>query len=141
VPDTPQTIPAIAKELRTLWEELQVNDKLSGWVSAAKYLGGHVHKKDEDYSLSGKYLVELDTHAKTTSVTYFPPDYLDEAVSQYEIIEMVNAETRRTHGIVKYAVLISVQSVDMLEMAYPNYYGDTKSFIMDIWSALNENEQ
>lgn len=70
------------------------------------------------------YLLELDPSADTTKITGFSKDQQEKATDQYLAVEKTLKDRPGTE-----AVLVSVDSIDLLRKAYPNYFLDTKVFV------------
>jgi hypothetical protein len=75
----------------------------------------------------------LDPINKTLTTTPFKNDELEKAYEMYLRIEKATEKRPEIQ-----AVLVSVESVEALRAAYPNYYLDTGAFIDAMKQALGE---
>lgn len=71
----------------------------------------------------GYYLLQLDPAAEKLSITGFSKEALPEAQAKYADAEQVVQKNPGTD-----AVFVSVDSLALLERAYPNYFADTRMF-------------
>lgn len=125
IPNTPTNRSALLTELRTWAAELEVERRLQAYGDALQTL--------EDPSVSGAhyFLLALDPKADTTTIRGFSRAELEEATKQYLDIERsLNADTGAE------AVLVSVESIAALKRAYPNYFLDTRAFVLALQKAL-----
>jgi Region found in RelA / SpoT proteins len=118
VPACPQDKNDLVSEIRYLSNQLNVEDILMGWGVAV-----HDILTAPAYGAAA-FLLELDTGKKTLRTTPFKSDELQRASEEYLKIE------RETEGRPEIqVVLVSVESLESLKVAYPNYYLDTGAFI------------
>lgn len=117
VPGTPSEKTHLISEIRRLSEELKVEEVLLGWGQAVQSLTASAGK-------AAAFLLELDPISKTLKTTPFSNDDLQKAYDMYLSVEK-DMEKRPEIQ----AVLVSVESVEALRAAYPNYYLDTGAFI------------
>jgi hypothetical protein len=54
------------------------------------------------------------------------------------VVVIVVPEQQIRDGYSAYAVLVSVEDVNMLREAYPNFYADTDSFVLGIRTFIEE---
>ena len=127
VPGTPETREDLIGELREIVQRLDVMQSLRGWNDTIHLL--------EDAVLPGAYqfLLELDPNKHTLRVQQFAQHNAGYAQERYEKAEK-DTESDPTMQV----VLVSVESVDRLHEAYPNYYVDTKDFIAAVQKELSE---
>jgi ppGpp synthetase/RelA/SpoT-type nucleotidyltranferase len=118
VPETPQNQAELVDEIRTLSEALLVEDNLRAWGFAAEQLMAEAPKE------AGVFLLVLDSSKKAVEITPFMPHELKEASDAYLQVEKESAERPEIQ-----TVLVSVESVEALREAYPNYFLDTDAFI------------
>ena len=115
-PGMPSSPQEFASELAALRDKLQVEFRLT--VSRAGiYLPELMTKKGAAY-----FLLQLNPTAKTFRLESYLPEEFDEARRMYASIE------QETRGAVD-VVLVSVDSIDVLRKAYPNYFYDVHEFI------------
>jgi ppGpp synthetase/RelA/SpoT-type nucleotidyltranferase len=125
VPGTPEKGEHLIQEIRDLSERLSVEHVLRMW-------GYAVHRLTAEPSDAVAFLLVLDSGAKSLEITPFKAGELDKASETYARVER---ETR-DHPEVQ-AVLVSVETVEALPAAYPNFYLDTSVFI----DAMNQATQ
>jgi hypothetical protein len=123
VPGTPSPEQGLVAEIRQLSSGLKVVEKLEGYGQAMKELEERV--EDVQY-----FLLELRPSAKTLHVTGFDSHHIEKATATYLEVEKTLA------GPGDEAVLVSVDSLDKLRRAYPNYFLDTKVFLDTVDKAL-----
>lgn len=124
VPNTPTDKAALTIELSELNRILQVEQVLAGWNTVQRIVGEHLvtdEKQARDLREADFYLLMLDPNAGSISIETFTKKQLTEANAKYAAIERDQPHLQ--------AVLVSVDSLDALRFAYPNYYLDTSAFI------------
>ena len=122
VPGTPTIRHELISELREYAQSLNVQNRLKAYGNALRA----IKRRAEG---ANYYLLELDPEASALTVTGFRLTEIQEAERRYEIAEQsVRANPGRD------AVLVSVDSVNSLEKAYPNYFADTR-----IWAHPSRN--
>ena len=126
VPDTPEDSHELASELRDYVERLDVIQRLNMYGTTLRYV--------EDSMLAVKghtFLLELDSGEQTLSIQ----SYRDRAIAaeEYGAIERA-IETDPTKDV----VLVTVESLDSLRRAYPNYFLDTRVFVDSVLRAIDE---
>lgn len=127
VPDTPTLRRALTEELATYANDLNVVERLRGYRSALRAMQAPT-QTDASY-----FLLRLDPEAGTLSVRGYRSDKIAEASAQYALFEEDAAKKAR--GVD--AVLVSVESVNNLGRAYPNYFADTRVFLQLLRQALS----
>lgn len=126
VPNTPTDKSELLRELRDCANNLQVETKLSAYGAAMKQIG-----RPRGRSGRQLYLLILDTNAQTITLRGYSISHADEAFKDYsETEQMIRSKTGDE------AVLVSVDSVNMLRGAYPNYFLDTEVFRSKLKMAL-----
>jgi hypothetical protein len=118
VPGTPVRKEELATEIRKLSRDLAVEDVLRGWGFAIQRL------TEEAPRGAAAYLLELDSNNKRLTITPFMNGQLQNAADAYLKVEKATAD----HPEIQ-TVLVSVESIEALREAYPNYYLDTGEFI------------
>jgi hypothetical protein len=126
VPDTPRSATGLRKELRHLARQLSVQDYLRTYGRALRTL-------DQPRRGDKYFLLQLNTSAKTVSVRGYKSSAFDKATSDYLLAE----ERSISNAHLTDAVLVSVDSLDNLRRAYPNYFLDTTLFINAMERALS----
>lgn len=128
VPGTPTRKRELIQELRHCANELDVINKLETYgqtiqdvITVPPKGGGRRHY----------LLLNMDTHARQTTVTGFTKEQAQEASSAYTELEKSLGENPSTN-----AVLVSVQRIGQLHRAYPNYFLDAQLFVDALERAL-----
>lgn len=130
VPNTPMQSDKLLQELRHYANLLNVKSKLTAFSSALRTLG----TGQPGLELAHFYLLELDPSANELTVTGFRAQELVQAADKYAEAEKRVAEKPGTD-----AVLVSVDSLNALERAYPNYFADTGVFLQLMEQALTDS--
>lgn len=120
VPNTPTQADDLLIELKHYADALNVKSRLNAFGSALRTLG----TGQPGLELAHFYLLELDPTANELTITGFRVSELQEASERYSEAEKKVAEKPGTD-----AVLVSVDSLNALERAYPNYFADTGIFL------------
>jgi len=129
VPGTPEGERELIRELRYLAHELDVDTKLNGY---SKVLGNITERTtDEHY-----YLMELTPSQGSLIITGFPRQETEKASKMY-----AEAEQRAKNIPGADAVLVSVDSITALTKAYPNYFADTRLFVLLLGDALTGRQR
>jgi hypothetical protein len=125
VPGTPTDRVELVTELRECVKELRVISVLNGWRQALRYLTG------QHTSGASSFLLLLDTDANTMQVKGFTDENIARASDEY-----LQAEQEIKDRPASQAVLVSVQSVQGLRGAFPNYFADTQAFVEAVKRAI-----
>ena len=112
----------LVEEFSRLESELGVFDKLSAFTSVVKAVSGVENKRADGY-----YLLILNTEKKETSFIPFAPNQQQLAEQMYMLMEQ-NDKGNQNIDI----VLAAAGDMKDLRTAYPNYFADTKSFIISL---------
>jgi Region found in RelA / SpoT proteins len=127
VPDTPTERRLLKKELTDYVERLDVENHLSVYAAALN-TPEEAGAKDAHY-----FLLELDVSTKRVKITGYKADELEKASKDYLSAERgtISGQSGRD------AVLVSVDSLEALKKAYPNYFLDTHRFIQAVKQAIS----
>ncbi|MGH9699141.1 MAG: RelA/SpoT domain-containing protein [Candidatus Acidiferrales bacterium] len=121
VPGTPADKGQIVQQLRDLIGGTDIKSSLRAWndtvhiLEAKEPAGGHF------------YLLVLDPVKRSLQVQSFKKDEAGKSQTAYDKAEKEAESAPNTQ-----VVLVSVDDLDALRKAYPNYYVDTKDFITAI---------
>lgn len=126
VPNTPTRPDDLRDELRVYTQRLDVINRLTTFGQALRTLEPTNTQRKAHY-----FLLILDPPANSITVTGYKYHELGEASKQYLEAERISKE-RGTD-----VVLVSVESMDALRRAYPNYFLDTKIFIDAVQQAIS----
>lgn len=127
VPGTPRAKRELIAELRHYSRLLNVTNRLQEYSRALK----RITSAEGEIAGAHLYLLELAPAAGTLKITGFRADEQEEADRRY-----AEAEARNTGGVTD-AVLVSVESINSLSRAYPNYFADTRIFVELLNQALS----
>ena len=127
VPNTPSDPVELRIELRRLIGSLKVRKRLRGWTKALTVL------RREEMADAKWILLVLDVAEDTIRTTGFTdPKKAVLAVSAIETsVDAAHLD----------AVLVSVNSIQSLRAAYPNYYADTAAFVTALNVALRDPQK
>ena len=125
VPGTPELLHDLLRELRTIEKHEQMFTSLLSWNNTIHYIE---ESKNTD---AHTFLMELDPTKRTLQVFQFTKKGLMEAQEQYKLKEK---EVENDPQI--QVVLVSVERVNDLRKAYPNYFVDTKEFVKAVQKEL-----
>lgn len=103
---------------------LGIEEKLSGFTVAADHIYKKSKGKGQQY-----HLIILNFGTRKLNVNSYMIKDLDKANKDYTDIER-----KISDGEPLQAVLVSIDSIDILRKAYPNYFLDTREFIKKIES-------
>jgi len=119
VPGTPDDAEEIIRELHQIMARTPIMQSLSDWNDTVHLLEIEDPQPGEQF-----YLLVLDAEGRTLSVEPFSKE---EAVKAQRAYDKAEKETEGNPN--KQTVLVSVEDVNALRKAYPNYYVDTQGFI------------
>jgi hypothetical protein len=127
VPGTPPNRRELKEELRHLAQQLNVENRLQTFGAALRTVETAGAPKKAHY-----FLLTLDPAANSVTVKAYRYHELERATSDYLTTERAIAE----QGTGADAVLVSVESMDSLRRAYPNYFLDTDAFVKAVKQAV-----
>jgi ppGpp synthetase/RelA/SpoT-type nucleotidyltranferase len=118
VPGAPSTRAEIVAQLREIIGRTNIMSSLSDWNDTVHLL------EVKDAPGASFYLLILDSASRTLRIEPFKSE---EAVKSQRAYDKAEKDTEGNPNA--QVVLVSVDHVDALRKAYPNYYVDTKGFI------------
>lgn len=118
VPGTPDTRDEIVAQLREIMLRTDIMQSLRDWNDTVHLL--EVREAPEAYF----HVLTLDLAKRTLNVRSFRRD---EAMASQAAYDKAEKETEKDPNA--QVVLVSVEDLDSLRKAYPNYYVDTKGFM------------
>ena len=124
VSNTPKSKRALMRELSKYQKKLEVEKHLVLYGHALLNVE-EVETQNADY-----FLLELNPNSMRIKITGYPHSELNRASDDYLAVE------RDSHATGVDAVLVSVDSMDALRRAYPNYFLDTHAFIAAVRRAI-----
>lgn len=125
VPNTPRD----RIELRNLIKEYSMNLHVEDHLNAYSIALQRFEQTEEDFHF---FLLHLDPRSGTIQVRGFKQAELELATSSYLKVEK---DIRSGDGTD--AVLVSVDSMELLRRAYPNYFADTHLFLQFLRKEIN----
>jgi hypothetical protein len=129
VPGTPGARAEWLPELDNLTAQLNVANRLQAYGEALQKL--EAGAEDAHY-----YLLKLDLSANRLTVTGFQQEEIARAEAEYAEAEQHVKDHPDTD-----AVLVAVESVALLQRAYPNYFADTRVFVELVKQALSGQQR
>lgn len=124
VPDTPVALPALIADLKHYVKDLDVANTLSTYGAALNV------PQTPNFKGARYYLMELVPGQRTLTIRGFQSRDLELATDAYSKVE------RALKDPGSQAVLVSVDSIDSLRAAYPNYFLDTGLFLSAMQEAI-----
>ena len=124
VPDTPENHGELLDELRHYAEKLDVVNRLNAYRTATRVLSDNSKLKNVRY-----FLLQLDRVNRKIRVRPFGRSDFHRASEAY-----LHAEGEVA---ARDTVLVSVESLDSLKRAYPNYFLDIRRFLQEVRKALS----
>ncbi len=115
VPNTPTSKDLLVAEIAALSEKLQVDRMLRVYNATIENIGS---AKDAKY-----FLIELNPDESRIRITRFKALQSEKANREYTRMEGAQAEGSRVQ-----IALVSVEHINALRRAYPNYFLDTATF-------------
>lgn len=126
IPGTPTSRAQLAAELNDYVTRLKVRERLQGYRHALQAMQRST-RADSSY-----FLLELDSAEGKLNVTGYAAKDLAEATARYADVEKLAARRQGADS-----VLVSVERVNTLSRAYPNYFADTRVFLVLLAQALS----
>jgi len=107
----------------------QIESNLSAFANAAKYI-------IEKQSANDVYhLLKLDIEKSMVIINSYPLDCFAQANQEYTKLERENTDNNNFQ-----VVLVSTESINKLQSAFPNYFLDTEEFIKNMEIIKTENK-
>lgn len=125
VPETPQSKKGLKSEIREYANKLDVVNRLNGYRAALQVAA------EPTLKTAHFFLVELDIKAKRVSVMGYSKNELDAASDEYLRVERRISDPEGAD-----AVLVSADTVAAVKRAYPNYFLDTRVFMLSVRQAI-----
>lgn len=128
VPNTPTDAKELVGELRSYAKRLDVEGTLDAYTAVLR----RTELMPELVRGARYFLLSLSPVAHSLEVRGYPSAALEAASADYLAAEKRIAEGKD----IAQAVLVSVDSFDVLRRAYPNYFLDTKSFMEEVRNVI-----
>jgi hypothetical protein len=116
----------LTNDLRDYAASLDVIDRLRAYQATLR-----ITKTDPVLKRAKYFLLELDPERQVTTITSFGSNSLEVASEHYW-----QAEQRLRNKARGDAVLVSGESLESLQRAYPNYFLDTSRFLDEVERAI-----
>jgi ppGpp synthetase/RelA/SpoT-type nucleotidyltranferase len=127
IPGTPEDKKELYRIIKQKETELQVRAKMDRWTKSLKLFDNLKNKKNLHF-----FLLELDTIQEKLTISAYSKRQEQKAISDYAAAE------KRIYGKGEYdVVLVGADTVKDLKKAYPNYFLDTKEFLINLNKILN----
>lgn len=120
VPGTPISYRDLVSEMRDYVRSLDLAKRLQAYGHAMRFLASPQHNKNDNHY----FLLEMNPAQKSVQVTTFK--FSESTLANQKYLE-VERKLKGTMGAE--AVLVSVDSLDAVRKAYPNYFLDTEVFV------------
>jgi Region found in RelA / SpoT proteins len=120
VPGTPNSYRDLVSEMRDYVRSLDLAKRLQAYGHAMRFLSSPQHDKNDNHY----FLLEMNPAQKSVQVTTFK--FSESTLANQKYLE-VERKLKGTMGAE--AVLVSVDSLDAVRKAYPNYFLDTDVFV------------
>jgi len=129
VPNTPANKKKLYAQLKEKEKELQVVNIMEGWEQAVKVFK-EVAKEKPGLKF---FLLDLDIVGGKLNLSGYTKNQEEKAISDYEKAEKRN-QGRKEYDV----VLVGADTINDLKKAYPNYFVDTKEFLINLKKILNK---
>ena len=133
IPNTPNDERKLYLSIKKKEKELKVRTKLENWTKSIKFFDDLKNKKNLHF-----FLLELDTIQEKLTISAYSKRQEEKAIKDYALAE------KKIYGRKEYdVVLVGADTTADLKKAYPNYFLDTKEFLIHLNKILNkysENE-
>ncbi|HLC91066.1 MAG TPA: RelA/SpoT domain-containing protein [Candidatus Nanoarchaeia archaeon] len=129
IPETPTDEEELYKMIKQKEMELQVRIKMNRWAKSLKLFDNLKNKKNFHF-----FLLELDTIQEKLTISAYSKRQEQKAIFDYAAAE------KKIYGRGEYdVVLVGADTVKDLKKAYPNYFLDTKEFLINLNKVLNKH--
>lgn len=118
-PGVPDDIDEVHAEIRLLSEQLKIVERMEAYR-----LG--LREAEVNAQIGAYSLLQLDIGASVLTITSFRK--LSDATAAFDAAELATSEQSEDE-VMQDAVLVSVDSLNNLRSAYPNYFLDTSTFL------------
>lgn len=128
IPETPENEKELYSLIKEKEKELQVRAKMSHWTKSIKLFDNLKNEKNLHF-----FLLELDTIQEKLIISGYSKRQEQKAISDYSAAE------KKIYGKREYdVVLVGADTLKDLKKAYPNYFLDTKEFLIYLNKILNK---
>lgn len=128
VPDTPIEENVLYSQIKEQEVQLNVIRKMQGWTNAIKVFEQEIRTRESQY-----FLLELDIIGEKLNLTAYNKNQEQQAITDYAEAE------KRSRGRKEYdVVLVGADTTTDLKKAYPNYFVDSKEFLLNLKKIINK---
>ena len=128
ISDTPDDEKKLYLLIKEKEKELNVRTKMENWTKSIKLFDDLKNKKNIHF-----FLLELDTVLERLTISAYSKRQEDKAIKDYADAE------KKIYGKKEYdVVLVGADTILDLKKAYPNYFLDTKEFIIYLNKIINK---
>ncbi len=129
VPNTPTNKKELYSQIKEKEKELQVIKIMDGWTKAIEVFEKTIKEKPKLQF----FLLELDIVRERLVLSGYTKNQEEKAISDYARAE------KRNQGKKEYdVVLVGADTTNDLKKAYPNYFVDTKEFLINLQKILDK---
>lgn len=129
VPSTPTEEKTLFLEIKKRAADLNVIAVMNGWMAAMKVFE-EMNKKSKNAQY---FLLELDIRGSKLNITEYTKNDEQKAIQAYTDSEKKNKD-RREYDV----VLVGADASTDLRKAYPNYFVDSKEFLLTLSKIINK---
>ncbi|MBI2675501.1 MAG: RelA/SpoT domain-containing protein [Candidatus Aenigmarchaeota archaeon] len=130
VPNTPVEEKELYSQIKKKEAELNVRTIMSGWTNAMRVFEEYASKS---ISKAQFFLLELDIVGEKMTLTAYPKRQEGKAIEDYAKAEKRNKEKKEFD-----VVLVGVDTIGDLKKAYPNYFVDTREFLIQLQKIIKK---
>jgi len=128
IPEIPQNEKELYSLIKQKEKELQVRTKMGHWTKSIKLFDNLKNKDNLQF-----FLLELDTIQEKLTISAYTKRQEQQAILDYSTAE------KKIYGRKEYdVVLVGADTTKDLKKAYPNYFLDTKEFLIYLNKILNK---
>ncbi len=129
VPNTPRDEVELYSQIKEKEKELKVIKIMNGWTEAI----GVFERATKEKPNIQFFLLELDIEQERLSLSRYTKNQEEKAIADYARAE------KRNQGKKEYdVVLVGADTTNDLKKAYPNYFVDTREFLINLQKILDK---
>ncbi len=129
IKDTPKDEKELYTQIKEKEKELNIINLLKGWTNAIKY----IEQKTKGKSKEHFYLLELDIPSEKIIISSYTEKEKEKAIEDYSRAEK-KYQGRKEYDV----VLVGADTTNNLRKAYPNYFVDTREFLIHLNKIINK---
>ena len=128
VPNTPTNQKELFSQIKKSEQELSLIKTMQGWTEILRVFSIENHNSGHKF-----FLLEIDINQERLTITPFKKEEEDKAIETLERLEKKNSEKKEYD-----VVLVGAERIEDLKEAYPNYFADTKEFLVNLQKILDK---